>query len=48
MKERYCAGCGFRIEPDDPAETVGNAEYHAGCWEEEEEKMEETNFEEDL
>lgn len=45
---RICASCKQEIEPDDPVETVGEAEYHMDCWDKEENLMETTNFEDDL
>jgi hypothetical protein len=46
MKQRICPHCKQYIEPDDPVETVGEAEYHMVCWEEEEELMENANLDE--
>lgn len=44
MKQRICPHCKQQIEPDDPIVTIGEAEYHMVCWEEEEDEMEKDNL----
>lgn len=42
---RKCPNCGYEIYEDEPVEEVGSQTYHAGCWQEKEEEMENAELE---